>query len=101
MDIPPQFQLLTALVMGVLVAVGAAYRFLGDMRKPPAANDQSGLRLLGAALGDSAALDRITAELRAIASRETPEAEAIVKAVNALARAINHLAKELHQREVR
>lgn len=100
MDIPPQFQLLTALVIGVLVAVGAAYRFFADLRKPQA-DERSDLRLLGAALGDSAALDRITAELRTIAERESPEAEAIVRALNGLARALNHLAKELHQRDAR
>lgn len=63
-DIPPQFSLLTALIIGVLVAVGAVYRFFADLRKPPETTGSPDLRILGAALGDSQALDRLREELR-------------------------------------
>lgn len=64
MEIPPQFSLLTALIIGVLVAIGAVYRFFSDLKSPAESSAAPDLRLLGAALGDSQALDRVREELR-------------------------------------
>lgn len=70
MDVPPQFQLLTALVIGVLVAVGAAYKFFRDLSSAPEQSTATApldqLRMLGAALGDSQALGEIADQLREI-----------------------------------
>jgi hypothetical protein len=79
LEIPPQYQLLSALIIGVLVAIGAAYRFFADLKRlpphaqPPAppplsagASEAEHIRILGAALGDTVSLAAIADELREI-----------------------------------
>jgi hypothetical protein len=86
-DIPPQYQLLSALVIGVLVAIGAAYRFFADLRRAP---ERDHLRIMGAALGDSTSLAEIVSELREIRGvlqrqLDTDRTAELIKAIDRVA----------------
>lgn len=96
LDIPPQLQLFVALIIGVLVAIGAVYKFFSDLRQDPAgAASADQLRILGAALGDTAAMDRVTAALDRIAreSRDNGDKiELVAKSVAGMATALERVA---------
>jgi hypothetical protein len=99
-DIPPQYQLLSALVIGVLVAIGAAYRFFTDLKRPP---QHEHLRLLGAALGDTATLSEIAGELREIGGviqrhLDSDRTDELIKAVDRVA---DGIARSDHSRRLR
>ena len=92
--IPPQYQLISALVIGVIVAIGAAYRFFTDLRRqaPPLspATDREHLRILGAALGDTVTLSNIADELREIRGvmqrhLDTDRTDELIKALERIA----------------
>jgi hypothetical protein len=95
LEIPPQYQLLSALVIGVLVAIGAAYRFFAELRRRPEAGVGGQMRILGIASGDAASLSEIVDQLREIRGvmqrrLDTDRSDQLVKAIDRVADAVTH-----------
>jgi hypothetical protein len=86
-DIPPQYQLLSALIIGVLVAIGAAYRFFADLRRAPERDHMRSFA--GAGLGEVVTELR---EMRSVMQRhlDTDRTDQLVKAIERVADEIAH-----------
>jgi hypothetical protein len=86
LEIPAHYQLVSALLIGVLVAIGAAYRFFADLKRLG-----EGERSVGARSGGEAAdLGDVVRELRKIRSvmqrhLDVDRTDELIKAVDRLA----------------
>lgn len=106
--IPPQYQIVTTIFVGFFLAVVAVSRYFKELKKPPSAKqEQSELRILGAAFNDTRSLSDIAraaeniakaaAEMRAITDRQAERDLAwrreITSAIHNLIESINSLAR--------
>lgn len=103
-DLPPQLSGLAAFIVALGIAIPVLIQYWRKVNAPEQTGDREQLRMLGAALGDSAAIDRVTASVDRVVHESRVNGERlddIGKAVGDMARAIEGVAHAISSKAPR
>jgi hypothetical protein len=96
--LPPQYQLLASLLIGLILAGGAAIKFFRDMREGGSKIPDPILTTIGAALNDRDSLRSIADAIRSLLVHQEIEAEREVIYRRDVIESLQEIAKSVRER---